>query len=212
MPMLITLRMRLPVWPVHAPARTRFAKSAIRSRTAWTSGTTFAPSTTIEAFSAARNATCRTARFSVTLIFSPAEHRVDPRMELAFLGELDQEREGLVGDSVLRVVEIHARRFDRHPPATFRIGGEERTQMKVAHFRQMGPKRLPRRTRAKRWLRCCRHHRRLFDTRRSAGARLAGLHSDALFLPAPRRRAGPLRRYDPLLRGDRGVALLGLRP
>ena len=38
MPMLTTLRMRLPVWPFQVPLRTRSQKSAILSRTAWTSG------------------------------------------------------------------------------------------------------------------------------------------------------------------------------
>ena len=71
MPMLMTLRMRLPVWPFHAPLRTRLEKSAILSRTAWTCGTTFSPSTTMDAPLGARRATCKTARFSVTLIFSP---------------------------------------------------------------------------------------------------------------------------------------------
>ena len=71
MPMLTTFRMRLPVWPFHSPRRTRSAKPAILSSTAWTSGTTFLPSTRIEASRGARSATWRTARFSVTLIFSP---------------------------------------------------------------------------------------------------------------------------------------------
>ena len=71
MPMLTTLRMRLPVWPFHAPLRTRFEKSAMASRTAWTSGTTSLPSTTIDVPRGARRATCRTARSSVTLILSP---------------------------------------------------------------------------------------------------------------------------------------------
>ena len=70
--MLMTLRMRRPVWPFHAPLRTRSANAAILSSTAWTCGTTFSPSTTIDVPRGARSATCRTARFSVTLIFSPA--------------------------------------------------------------------------------------------------------------------------------------------
>ena len=69
--MLTTFRIRFPVWPFHEPPRTRFEKSAILSRTACTSGTTFFPSTRIEAPFGARRATWRTARFSVTLIFSP---------------------------------------------------------------------------------------------------------------------------------------------
>ena len=72
MPMLTTLRIRLPVWPVCSPERTRAAKSPILSRTAWTSGTTSTPSTRMWASRGARRATCSTARSSVTLIFSPA--------------------------------------------------------------------------------------------------------------------------------------------
>ena len=71
MPMLMTLRMRLPVWPFQAPLRTRSAKSAILSRTACTSGTTLRPSCRIEAPRGARRATWSTARFSETLILSP---------------------------------------------------------------------------------------------------------------------------------------------
>ena len=90
MPMLMTLRMRLPVWPFHAPLRTRLEKSAILSSTAWTWGTTFSPSTTIDAPRGARRATCRTARFSVTLIFSPAKHGVDAGAQAGFLRQLQR--------------------------------------------------------------------------------------------------------------------------
>ena len=71
MPMLTTLRIRAPVWPVHCPPRTRNAKSAIRSSTRCTSGTTSSPSTTIDVPFGARSATCSAARFSVPLTFSP---------------------------------------------------------------------------------------------------------------------------------------------
>jgi hypothetical protein len=71
MPILMMLRMGLPLWPFHWPLRTRSANAAILSSTAWTSGTTFLPSTTIEVPFGARSATCRTARSSVMLIFSP---------------------------------------------------------------------------------------------------------------------------------------------
>ncbi|CAM5691360.1 hypothetical protein SALBM311S_02878 [Streptomyces alboniger] len=70
-PMLTTLRIRLPVCPVHSPERTRPAKSLIRSSTACTCGTTFSPSTSTTAFAGARNAVCSTARSSVMLIRSP---------------------------------------------------------------------------------------------------------------------------------------------
>ena len=70
--MFTTLRMRFPPWPFQRPSRTRLAKSAMRSSTACTCGTTFSPSTANTAPRGARRATCSTARFSVTLIFSPA--------------------------------------------------------------------------------------------------------------------------------------------
>ena len=72
MPMFTTFRIRLPVWPVNAPLRILEAKSAIASSTLWTSATTSAPSTSIRLPRGARSATCRTARRSVELIFSPA--------------------------------------------------------------------------------------------------------------------------------------------
>ena len=92
MPMLTTLRMRLPVWPASAPLRTRSAKAAMRSSTACTSGTTSSPSTTIRSPAGARSATCSTARCSVTLILLAAEHRVDALAQAAFLGQLEQQR------------------------------------------------------------------------------------------------------------------------
>ena len=71
MPMFTTLRMRLPVAPVHSPSRTLSAKADMRSSTSCTWGTTSAPSTSIVVPAGARSATWSTARPSVTLIFSP---------------------------------------------------------------------------------------------------------------------------------------------
>ena len=88
MPMLTTLRMRLPVWPFHAPLRTRSAKSAILSSTAWTSGTTFSPSTTIDAplRRAQRDVQHGAVLGDVDLL--AAEHRVDPLAQAGLLGQL----------------------------------------------------------------------------------------------------------------------------
>ena len=72
MPTLTTLRIGLPVCPVHSPDRTRSAKALIRCRTSWTSFTTSTPSTISERLRGIRSATCRTERFSETLIRSPA--------------------------------------------------------------------------------------------------------------------------------------------
>ena len=126
MPMLTTLRMRLPVWPFHAPLRTRFEKSAILSSTAWTSGTTFSPSTTIDAPRGARSATCRTARFSVTLILSPRNMASIASRRPDSSASRHEQLERLVGDAILRVVEIDAGRLGGQALAARRVIGEER--------------------------------------------------------------------------------------
>ena len=71
MPMLTMFRIGFPVWPFHSPERMRSAKAAIRSRTAFTSSTTSTPSTRSDSPRGMRNATCRTERFSETLMRSP---------------------------------------------------------------------------------------------------------------------------------------------
>ncbi len=71
MPTLITLRIRLPVWPFHCPDRTCPANRAIRSSTSCTCRTTSVPSTTSDASRGIRRATCSTARSSETLMCSP---------------------------------------------------------------------------------------------------------------------------------------------
>ncbi len=72
MPTLTTLRIGLPVWPVHSPERTRSAKALIRSSVSCTSLTTSTPSTISERPRGIRSATCSTARSSETLMCSPA--------------------------------------------------------------------------------------------------------------------------------------------
>ncbi len=148
MPMLTTLRMRLPVWPFQAPLRTRFAKSAIRSSTAWTSGTTFSPSTTIDAPFGARRATCRTARFSVTLIFSPRNIASIRSRRPDSSASCSEQRERLVGDAVLRVVEEEAGGLERQPLAALRVLREELAQVqRRAIFCVVRRERLPGRAR-----------------------------------------------------------------
>ena len=66
MPMLTTLRIGLPVWPVQAPLRTCSENAAMRSSTSSTSGRAYGEP------AGARSATWSTARSSVTLMCSPA--------------------------------------------------------------------------------------------------------------------------------------------
>mmetsp|Transcript_19906 Transcript_19906/g.52132 ORF Transcript_19906/g.52132 Transcript_19906/m.52132 type:complete len:273 (-) Transcript_19906:100-918(-) len=73
MPTATTVVSGLPVEPSHAPLRTRSLKSAMASSTVCTSATMSTPSTSMGAEPlGARSAGWKTARFSVVLIFSPA--------------------------------------------------------------------------------------------------------------------------------------------
>ena len=110
MPILTMFLIGLPVCPFQAPLRILPAKSAMRSSTAWTWGTTSSPSTTIDSPLGARRATCRTARSSVTLIFSPRNMASMRALQARFLGQLQQQPKRLVRDPVLGVIEEDARR------------------------------------------------------------------------------------------------------
>ena len=102
MPMLTTLRMRLPVWPFQAPLRTRWRNRAILSRTAWTSGTTLLA--VVHDRGAARCAQRNVKHGAVLrdIDLVAAEHRLDALAQPALLGELDNSRNV---SSVMRFLE-----------------------------------------------------------------------------------------------------------
>ena len=71
-PMLTISRMGLPLYPCQRPEATLSENCRIWSRTWFTEGMTSRPSTTMGRLARLRKATCRTGRFSVALILSPA--------------------------------------------------------------------------------------------------------------------------------------------
>ena len=91
MPMLTTLRIGLPVWPVHSPERTASANAAIRSSTSCTSATTSTPSTTSERL--ARHPQRDVEDGAVLGDVDPLarEHRVASLGDARLLGELDEQ-------------------------------------------------------------------------------------------------------------------------
>ena len=93
----------------------------------------------------ARRATCSTARFSVTLIFSPRNMASMRARRPDSLGQREEQLDRLVGDAVLRVVEEQAGRLDRHAFGARRIVGEEFAQVQIADFALVLRQRLPRR-------------------------------------------------------------------
>ncbi len=66
-----------------------------------------------------------------------AEHRLHLLGELSLRRQLPQKLEGVVGDAMLRVVEIEAGRFGGQPLAARRIGVEEIPEMQALDFSPM---------------------------------------------------------------------------
>jgi len=60
------------------------------------------------------------------------KHRVDARAQAGLLGELQQQRQGLIRDPVLRVVEEDANGLRRQALAAPRVVGEEPSEMQLA--------------------------------------------------------------------------------
>ena len=157
MPMLMTLRIRLPVCPFHSPLRTRLEKAAIWSSTAWTSGTTFfaVDHDRLALWRAQRDVQHGAIFGCVDLL--AAEHRVDPRAQARLFGELQQQLERLVGDAILRVIEVEARRLRRQAFAALGIVGEQLAQVQALDLAG-GARRAPsRRVAAVRGVGWCRH-------------------------------------------------------
>ena len=128
MPMLTMLRMRLPVWPFHAPERTRSANSAMRPSTACTSGTTLRPSTSI---TASRGRAQRRVQHGAVLgdvDLVAAKHGVALGAEPALLGELAPAAPWSRRDAVLRIVEDDAGAFRGEALGALRVVGEQRAQ------------------------------------------------------------------------------------
>ncbi len=126
MPMLMTLRMRLPVWPVQAPLRTWVAKAAILSSTACTSGTTSWPSTRMRWLARRAQGHVQHGPPLGDVDLLAAEHGVDAGAQPHRLGQADEQAKGLVGHAVLGVVEVETDRLRGEPLAALGILGEER--------------------------------------------------------------------------------------
>ena len=68
-----------------------------------------------------------------------AEHRVDPIAQAGATSEREEERERLVGEPVLRVVEEDARRLGSHSLAPLGVGREQIAEVRVPDRLVMAP-------------------------------------------------------------------------
>ena len=117
MPILITLRMRLPVWPFQSPLRSAVGEGRHLVQHGMDLGHDILA--VDDDGGAARRAQGdvkhRALLGDVDLL--AAEHGVDALAQARLLGELEQQRQGLVGDAVLGIVEIDSGGLDREPLA-----------------------------------------------------------------------------------------------
>ncbi len=59
------------------------------------------------------------------------EHLVDVRFEVSFIGEGEEQRQGLIGQALLGVIKVDALRVDRHRHSAIGIGGEEIAKVRL---------------------------------------------------------------------------------
>ncbi len=123
MPILMTSVIGWPSAPRTRPSRTSAAKLSIFSRTPITSGITSLPSTRTGLPSKLRKAVCRTARFSVVLIFSPANMASRLASTLAVLASSTSALRARV-DALLRIIEQEIVKGDAELLKARRIVGE----------------------------------------------------------------------------------------
>ena len=134
MPMLTTLRIGFPVKPVQTPLRTRVGEvgHAVEHRVDAGHDVLAVHQDARPPGRAQGHVEHRALLGHVDLL--AREHGVDARPQAGRLGQREQEPQGLVGDAVLRVVEVEGDRLEREPLAPLRVLREERPQMNVAHL------------------------------------------------------------------------------
>ena len=66
--------------------------------------------------------------------FVPAKHGVDLRPQARFLGQLDEECSGLVGDAIFGIIKEDARGLGRQPLSALWVLGEKLSQMEIANL------------------------------------------------------------------------------
>ena len=133
MPMLITLRIGLPVCPVHSPQRTRSENAAIRSSTSWTSLDDVLAVDDQRALPRHPQRDVQHGAVLGDVDVLAGEHRVAAlRAARTRSASSTSSLERLVGDPVLRVVEEEAGALGGQPLAAVGVLGEQIAQVPLA--------------------------------------------------------------------------------
>ena len=124
MPMLMTLRMRLPVWPFHSPLANPIGEVGHLVEHGMDLGHhVLAVDDDGCAFRGAQGHVQDGPLLGDVDLLAP-EHGIDPRSQAGFLGQLEEELQGLVGDAVLRVIEVDAHGLGGHALAALGVSAK----------------------------------------------------------------------------------------
>ena len=139
MPMLTTLRIGLPVCPVHSPERTRSAKTLIRSSDLvdLLDDVDAVDDQRAAARHPQRHVQDRAVLGDVDLLAARTSRR-GARASPRLLGQLAEQHHRLVGDPVLGEVEVEAGAVGDQPLAALGVGSEELAQVGVADLLRSG--------------------------------------------------------------------------
>src|SRR5580704_18791565 len=72
------------------------------------------------------------------------KHRIDLGPQTGFVGQLQQQRDGLAGDAIFRVIQIKADVFDYKALAAFPVISKELSKMQVSDLVKVSIKSFPR--------------------------------------------------------------------
>ncbi len=129
MPTFTTLRIGLPVWPFHSPERMRSRERghAVERLVHLRDDVDAVDDERALARHAQRDVEDGAVLGRVDPV--AAEHRLGALAQARLLGQLEEEPQRLVGDAVLRVVEVDAGALGGEPLAAGRVLGEEVAQV-----------------------------------------------------------------------------------
>ena len=162
MPMLMTLRIGLPVWPFHSPLRTRSREVGHLVEHGMHLGhDVLAIHDDRLPLGGAQGHVQDGALLGDVDLLAP-EHGVDTGSQAGFLGQLQEEPQRLVGDAVLGVVEVDADGLGGEALAAVGVVREELPEVQLLDLRVMGFERLPRRALSE-WCDGCCHVRSASD-------------------------------------------------
>ena len=137
MPMLTMLRIALPVCPFHSPERILVGEPGHPVEDLVDLGHHVDP---VDGQRGALRHAQRDVQHRAVLRYVdplPGEHRVPVLLEPGLLGQLEQQAQGLVGDPVLRIIEVEPGGLGAEPLAAIRVLGEEIAQMAAHQLRMV---------------------------------------------------------------------------